>query len=101
MFRIVAVFDLKAQIFHQPFAVSASIVAARQFRNVIINKQGNLISDYPEDFELRDLGSFNELEGKFIQEKIETIETGKNVLKFAKILNGEKEDKKNESTETK
>jgi len=84
MFRIVALFDVKANCYHSPFAVSTAITAVREFRNVIYKQEKSVITDYPEEFELRDVGYFDETSGELNQTKVETLETGKNVVELIK-----------------
>lgn len=61
MFKIMcAVFDLKSELFHDPFCVPATGVAVRGFADEINNKEkrGDM-QLHPEDFSLFEVGTYD------------------------------------------
>jgi len=66
MLSVVAVFDNAVKAFGRPVFVPAVGAAIRSFIDEVNGKDTEL-SKHPEDFELFQLGSFNEEDGQFIQ----------------------------------
>lgn len=61
---IVSVKDTAAQAFGRPLFVPATAVAVRSFRDEINRKDSNEdMARHPEDFELYELGSFDDSTG--------------------------------------
>lgn len=62
---MVAVRDLAIQAFNRPFFVPAVGAAVRSFSDEVNRKaQENVMSHHPEDFELWELGTFDEDSGQ-------------------------------------
>lgn len=63
---IVAVFDSAAQAFNRPFYVPAVGMAVRSFRDEV-NREApeNSMYHHPNDFELFELGQFDDQTGRF------------------------------------
>lgn len=62
--KIYCVRDAKAQTFNTPFFQPSDVHALRAFRaEVNRNSEQNMMYLYPEDWELRYLGEFNEQTG--------------------------------------
>lgn len=56
--------DLKIGLFNRPFAEANNLTAIRAFKSLVDDPQ-TLMGKYPADFELWQVGSFNEQEGEF------------------------------------
>lgn len=56
---IVAIYDVKAEVYLNPFAARALGEAQRMFQDAINNKNAdNPLSVHPEDFDLYEVGTF-------------------------------------------
>lgn len=61
---IVSVKDTAAQAFGRPIFVPSTAVAVRSFRDEVNRKDSNEdMAKHPEDFELYELGSFDDSDG--------------------------------------
>lgn len=65
---VVALYDVKAELFHNPFTVPALGVAYRNLADQVamVGDKDNVLSQHPGDFELWKLGVFDDETG-FIQ----------------------------------
>lgn len=59
-----SIYDSKVKAFMRPFFVRARGEATRLFDKQV-NENGNPVHDYPEDFSLMVLGTYNEETGQF------------------------------------
>lgn len=66
--KVFAVFDKKAEAFMAPFTFPNIGQGVRAFGDVV-NRNGSGIARHPEDYDLYDLGSFNDASGEFSGEK--------------------------------
>ncbi|WNK13753.1 MAG: nonstructural protein [Microvirus sp.] len=61
---LVCLFDSKAQMFLSPFVVPHLAVAFREIKTAAARKgEGNGLADYPGDFQLYELGTFDDSSG--------------------------------------
>jgi hypothetical protein len=64
---IVSVKDSAAQAFGRPIFVPSTAVAVRSFRDEINRKDSTEdMANHPEDFELYELGSFDDADGSIV-----------------------------------
>lgn len=63
--EIFSVFDSKAKAFMQPFYATAPGLAQRMFRDLVNGGQG-AVSQYPEDFTLFHIGTFDDATGQVV-----------------------------------
>lgn len=63
--KIVAVRDIKADAYGNPAFVASYGGAVRSFGDEINKTDGNPFALHPEDYELYDLGEYNELTAEF------------------------------------
>lgn len=63
--RMFSIRDIKAGTYGQPFALSNRNVAMRTFSTWVSNPE-SFFSKFPHDFELFELGSFDQLTGLFV-----------------------------------
>lgn len=77
---VVSVFDSAVQTFGQPFFVAAPGAAIRSFTDEV-NRQApdNTLFMHPTDFELYQLGTFDDAEGSFTSEGRRLLARGKDV----------------------
>lgn len=64
LLHIYAIRDTKVRIFHAPFFQRSVVEAVRMFTQAVNDPQA-FISKYPTDYDLFELGSFEDQEGKF------------------------------------
>jgi len=77
---VVAVFDSAMQAFATPMFVPAVGVAVRSFSDEVRRKSDkNVLSMHPEDFELVELGMYDEQTGNFINGAPRVLIRGKDV----------------------
>ncbi len=62
---IYTVYDKKAQIYHPPYYCHNVGHATRMFKTMFQQKE-SVINQYPEDFQVFELGEFNDSTGKMI-----------------------------------
>jgi len=62
---VVALFDKKAQVFKTPFYMPRLEMAARALSGAVNSNDKNDLSEYPEDFALYHLATFNDENGEF------------------------------------
>lgn len=64
-FQLISIRDSKGEAFQPPRATKTIGEAERMFENAINTKQeGNFLNQYPEDFDLYHLGTFDDQTGK-------------------------------------
>ena len=63
--KIYAIYDSKAEAFMQPFFAGTAGLALRSFADAA-NNPDSVIAKYPHDFELFELGVFDDQSGKFV-----------------------------------
>lgn len=79
--EIFTIKDTKAEAFHAPFYQRTQAEAVRSFA-MTTNSPQTQINEYPEDFDLYHLGSFDDRTGKMtILDTPEHIQKATNVLK--------------------
>lgn len=77
----VSVFDSALGAYAPPVLVPSKGIAVRSFSDEVNRKDAqNTLNQHPEDFELRLLATFDEQNGIFHAEGIETLARGKDVL---------------------
>lgn len=59
-----AVFDKKVGAFMQPFCLASQGAAIRSFQDEV-NKEGSDLGRHPEDFQLFQVGEYDEMKGSF------------------------------------
>lgn len=64
IFKVLAVYDVKAQAFMTPFFTSTLAVGVRSF-TAAVNAKGTAMGDSPGDFTLYELGTFNDEKAEF------------------------------------
>lgn len=69
---VVAVYDKKAMFYQGIYVCENEIDAIRQFEMTVQNSQSGLLHNYPDDFCLMRIGSFDERNGKFEQAEYNT-----------------------------
>lgn len=62
---VVSVFDRAAQAYGRPFTVPSKGMAIRSFDDEV-NREGSDMGKHPADYELYELGFFDDQEGKFV-----------------------------------
>lgn len=62
--QIFAIRDVKVSSYHTPFFTQNEIMAVRNLTAYLTN-ENSIISQFPEDYELFHLGSFDEITAKF------------------------------------
>lgn len=72
-----AVFDIKTAAFGQPFFSATRASAQRSFLGACQDKQ-TMLGTHPEDFQLFDLGGFDDQSGMLIPQNPEFIMSGVN-----------------------
>ncbi len=63
--QVYSIRDAKTEIFNAPFYKTNEGEAERDFRTVV-NDSATSINRYPQDYDLYHLGSFNDIDGKFL-----------------------------------
>lgn len=64
IFKVCAVMDRAMTAYHKPIFVPARAVARRMFSD-IANQADHEIGQHPEDYELHELGEWDEITGEF------------------------------------
>lgn len=77
--QICAVYDKKAELYDTPFMVRSLADAVRGFQQAAKNEQSN-IYNYPEDFKLVHLGTFNNQTGEIKTTKEQTLIEAKSLV---------------------
>lgn len=76
---LVNIRDLKAETWHLPHAVHNRAVALRDFERLVNDPSHTLLSDSPSDFDLYEVGTYDERTGLIV---------GYSSAEFVKIVNG-------------
>ena len=63
-----SIYDTKAQNYHVPYFLKNEAIAIRQFGDMV-NDPDTTINKHPEDYTLFKLGSWDDQNSKFTQEK--------------------------------
>lgn len=79
-YKIVCVRDRAADVFGQPIFVASLGVALRSFSDEVNNKESN-INKHPDDYDLYELGEFDDNEGLFYANHPRQIAVGKEQLR--------------------
>jgi len=92
--RIYAIRDKKAQIYNQPYFMPSDTVAKRAV-GMAMGKGDNQLFQYAEDFELLELGSFNDMTGEIVVNKnpvhiVELLALRSEIQEMYKKINEEK-----------
>lgn len=61
--KIFSLLDVKVQEFQQPFICGSEVVAVRELQQAV--KADNMISKYPEDFQLFHIANFDDVQGTY------------------------------------
>lgn len=77
--EICAVYDKKAKYFDTPFMVRSTADAVRGFQQAAKNDKSN-IYNFPEDYYLAHIGTFNCETGKITQGKCAVLIEAKNIV---------------------
>jgi hypothetical protein len=77
--KMYSIQDQKAQLFHPPYFTQTYGEAERIF-TTIVNDPNNQISQYPEDFNLYHLGTYNDETGK-----MSSLDTPEHCLKAVQV----------------
>lgn len=62
--KIFSIFDQKAAAYLSPFTLPSVAHATRQLAEVLLSNQNSPFSDYPEDFTLMEIGTWDQLTGE-------------------------------------
>lgn len=62
--KIFSIFDSKAAAYMTPFTLQSSAHAIRQISELMLSREASPFSDYPEDFTLMEIGSWDQLTGE-------------------------------------
>lgn len=62
--KIFSIFDQKAAAYLSPFTLQSEAHAIRQLADVLLSNQTSPFSDYPEDFTLMEIGTWDQLTGE-------------------------------------
>lgn len=65
--KILSIYDKKVNSFNVPFVVPNFVTASRELDRVVNSGKGDF-ADYPDDFALYHIGTFNELTGEILVE---------------------------------
>lgn len=80
--KVCAVYDHAVQTFGQPFFVAATGAALRSFTDEVNRAAGdNPLHVHPEDFDLWELGSFDDELGSFDPSERRIVTRGKDVVR--------------------
>lgn len=77
--KIFATFDKKLVSFQQPFYAPTAGGANRAFTDAV-NDQQHPMNKHPEDYDLYELGEWDDQTGKFITHEPNMISQGRNVV---------------------
>ena len=70
---VFSIYDNKASAFASPFLQANEEMALRGIRTVISSQPEQMMSQYPEDFELYYLGTFDDQSGEFVGQTPKSI----------------------------
>lgn len=66
--QIFSVFDVKSDLYGVPFFMPSRGQAIRAFSDLAVDPQA-VVSRYPDDFQLRVIGSFNDATGEVVSDR--------------------------------
>lgn len=78
-FKMVAIKDRSIEAYTTIFAVRAVGQAIRQFMDAINNKESGPMAQHPDDFDLYEVGDFNDETGELTPCSPNKIADGKNI----------------------
>lgn len=79
--KMFAILVVKANAYKRPFFEESTVDAIRGFE-MAVNKGESLLSSYPEDFALHEIGKFDQMSGVFTPLQLPlSIATGRSVLR--------------------
>jgi len=62
--KVYAIYDIKVQLFQQPFYMQTNLQAIRGFAD-LVNDEKSSLNKHPEDYRLFELGDYDEESGTF------------------------------------
>ena len=62
--KMFSIFDSKAAAYMTPFILQSDAHAKRQLADLLLSNQTSPFSDYPEDFTLMEIGTWDQLTGE-------------------------------------
>jgi len=81
-YKVMAIRDRASRVYTQPFFVAHVPSAVRQFSMEVNNKvAGNQFAAHPSDFELHQLGMFDDEDGRFHQDEPVKVVGGSELVK--------------------
>lgn len=84
--KMYSIRDAKAGIFHKPWHAMSHGDAERQFQKLVNDPKAENIHDFPEDFDLYFMGTFDEITGN-----IETLVTPEHQVKAIALKNQQRD----------
>ena len=82
-----SIFDKKSLIYHPPQFCHNTGHALRHFQSQLNSNQKTVMSDYPEDFDIYEVGSYNDQSGE-----IEPSKKPQHVCNMAELLDNKPKD---------
>lgn len=79
-YKIVAIRDRAADVFGVPQFTGSVGTAIRGFADEV-NKKDTVIGQHPDDFDLYELGEFDDAEGVFYSDRPRQVAVGKDLVK--------------------
>jgi len=62
--KMFSIFDAKAAAYMTPFTLQSEAHAKRQLADLLVGNQPSPFSDYPEDFTLMEIGTWDQITGE-------------------------------------
>lgn len=79
-YKVFSIRDRAANVYAQPFFAPTTAVAVRMFTDEVNRSdQNNNLFRHPEDFDLYEIGSFDDNDGELISEYANQVAIGKDV----------------------
>lgn len=78
--KLFAVRDRAADAYGRPFASAAIGLAVRDFNAAINDKQNQAMNNHPDDFDLYEIGIFDDNTGEIVGQQPKQIAIGKNQI---------------------
>lgn len=76
--KLISVYDIKSELWSMPMTAETNKAALRAFGNTV-EQEGNEINQHPEDYELWEIGEYDNHTGEIKQEHKELIARGGDV----------------------
>ncbi|AXH72209.1 MAG: nonstructural protein [Microviridae sp.] len=73
--KIFSIYDVKAELYNQPFFMPARGQALREFADLVNDSQSR-ISKHPADYKLVCIGSFDDVTGEIVSAEHESLGRG-------------------------